>query len=342
MSKVCTLQQAVQRYIRDGCCVVFGGFVTNRRPYAVVYEMLRQRVRDLILIGGPAGGDADMLIGERRVRAYINSYTANSGYSNVSRMFRRAVEQNQLTYEDYTLDVHAQLLHAAAMGLPYLPTRCMVGSDLERQWGIDEEERRRIPGMPAWKCLSQANPFRPEERVLLVPVPEIDVGVVHVQKATPDGLARIEGGLFSDLDVAIAARHCIVTCEELVSEEELARDAEYNSIPSFVVSAVVHAPYGAHPTQVFNRYDYDTEMLQDYDACSKSDDAFHRFLEEWVYGVENHDEYLEKLGAARLQGLRLPPRASRRDEDCGRGEQDGARLFAEGHAGCSVGQANPG
>ena len=91
---------------------------------------------------GPAGGDWDMLIGEGRIRAYINCYTANSGYTNVARRFRAAIEKGELTYEDYSQDVLMLQLHAASLGLPYLPVRMMQGSGLVKYWGISEEQRK--------------------------------------------------------------------------------------------------------------------------------------------------------------------------------------------------------
>ena len=91
MNKVCTLSEAVEKFVQNGDTICFGGFTTNRKPYAAAYEILRQGKTDFTVWAGPAGGDWDMLIGEGRVKAYINCYTANSGYTNVSRRFR-AVE----------------------------------------------------------------------------------------------------------------------------------------------------------------------------------------------------------------------------------------------------------
>ena len=125
MDKVYSLHDAVAKFVEDGDCICFGGFTTNRKPYAAVGEILRQGQKDFTVWAGPAGGDWDMMIGEGRVKAYINCYTANSGYTNVARRFRAAIEAGELVYEDYSQDVLMLQLHAASLGLPYLPVRLM-------------------------------------------------------------------------------------------------------------------------------------------------------------------------------------------------------------------------
>ena len=136
MNKVYSLHDAVAKFVENGDCICFGGFTTNRKPYAAVSEILRQGQKDFTVWAGPAGGDWDMMIGEGRVKAYINCYTANSGYTNVSRRFRAAIEKGELTYEDYSQDVLMLQLHAASLGLPFLPVRLMQGSGLMKYWGI--------------------------------------------------------------------------------------------------------------------------------------------------------------------------------------------------------------
>lgn len=307
MSKVCSLSEAVSKFVKSGDHIVIGGFTTNRKPYALVYEILRQGLKDFVGEGGPAGGDWDMLIGADRVKAYINCYTANSGVTNVSRRFREYYEKGKLHMEDYSQDVIMLMLHAASLGLPYLPVRLMMGTDLVDKWGISKEVRKTIDKLPDDKFVYVENPFNPGEKVVAVPVPKIDVAIIHVQKASPDGTCSIIGDEFHDVDIAIAAKHCIVTCEELVSNEEIRLDPTKNSIPCFCVDAVVHAPYGAHPSQCYGYYDYDNAFLKMYDVVSKTQEDFNKFLDEWVYGVENHEAYLNKLGATRLLDLRVVP-----------------------------------
>ena len=273
MDKVYTLKDAVAKFVKSGDTICFGGFTTNRKPYAAVAEILRQGQTDFTVWAGPAGGDWDMMIGEGRVKAYINCYTANSGYTNVSRRFRAAIEAGKLTYEDYSQDVLMLQLHAASLGLPFLPVRLMQGSGLMKYWGISEEQRKQMPSVDDLKCVEIDNPFQPGEKVVAVPVPKLDCAVIHVQKASPDGTCIIEGDEFHDVDIAVAAKRVIVTCEELVSNEYIRRDPTLTRIFGECVSAVVYAPYGAWPSQCYNYYDNDSHALKEYDKASKYQDA---------------------------------------------------------------------
>ena len=272
-NKVMSLHDAVEKYVHDNDVLCFGGFTTNRKPYAAVAEILRQGQKDFTVWAGPAGGDWDMLIGEGRVKAYINCYTANSGYTNVSRRFRAAIEKGQLTYEDYSQDVLMLQLHAASLGLPFLPVRLMQGSGLMKYWGISEEQRKTLDKVDDLKCVEVENPFNPGEKVVAVPVPKLDTAIIHVQKASPDGTCIIEGDEFHDVDIAVAARKVIVTCEDLVSDEYIRRDPTLTRIFGQCVDAVVHCPYGAWPSQCYNYYDNDSHALKEYDKASKYQDA---------------------------------------------------------------------
>ena len=163
-----SLHDAVAKYVENGDVLATGGFTTNRKPYAAVSEILRQGQKDFIVYAGPGGGEVDMLIGEGRVAAYINCYTANSGYTNVSRRFRAAIEKGQLTYEDYSQDVLMLMLHASSLGLPFLPVRLMQGSGLMKYWGISEEKRKTMPKMEDLKCVEIENPMVPGQKVVVV------------------------------------------------------------------------------------------------------------------------------------------------------------------------------
>ena len=273
MNKVMTLHDAVAKYVENGDTLAIGGFTTNRKPYATVSEILRQGQKDFIVYAGPGGGEVDMLIGEGRVAAYINCYTANSGYTNVSRRFRAAIEQGKLIYEDYSQDVLMLQLHAASLGLPYLPVRLMQGSGLVKYWGISEEVRKTLDKVDNLKCVEVENPFEPGQKVVAVPVPKLDTAIIHVQKASPDGTCVILGDEFHDVDIAVAARKVIVTCEEIVSDEFIRQDPTANKIFGECVNAVVKAPYGAWPSQCYGYYDDDDAALKEYDKASKYQDA---------------------------------------------------------------------
>ena len=185
MGKIYSLHDAIAKYVSDGDFIAFGGFTTNRKPFAAVHEILRQGKKDFIVQTGPAGHDVDMLIGEGRVKAFINCYIANSGFTNVCRRFRKAYEQGKLLMEDYSQDVLMLQLHAASLGLPFLPVKLMIGSGLETEWGITKEQRQKIDKLPDDKFVTIENPFKKGDKVLACPVPEIDTAIIHVQYASP-------------------------------------------------------------------------------------------------------------------------------------------------------------
>ena len=306
MGKVCTLSEAVAKYVKSGDTICFGGFTTNRKPYAAVYEILRQGQKDFTVWAGPAGGDWDMMIGEGRVKAYINCYTANSGYTNVSRRFRAAIEAGKLTYEDYSQDVLMLQLHAASLGLPFLPVRLMNGSGLTEYWGISKEQRAALDTVDNDKFVMVDNPFNPGEKVVAVPVPKLDCAVIHVQKASPDGTCIIEGDEFHDVDIAVAAKRTIVTCEELVSDEYIRRDPTLTRIFGECVCAVVHAPHGAWPAQCYGYYDVDSSAMKEYDKASKYQDA-----EDAKAQLAKAAAKAEKAAAAKPEDAKLADAAAR-------------------------------
>ncbi len=149
------------------------------------------------------------------------------------------------------------------------------------------------------------NPFSPGDPVCCVPTPSIDVACIHVHMASPDGTCRIIGPEFQDVDIAIAAGRTIVSCEELVSNEEIRRHPERNTLAGLCVDAVVPLPYGAHPSQCFGCYDYDGECFIEYDEVSRSGEGFRKFLDAMLTECPDHAAYLDRMGAGRLLGLRV-------------------------------------
>jgi glutaconate CoA-transferase subunit A len=306
-SKLMTAAEAVAAYVNDGDCLAFGGFVTNRRPYALVREIIRQKKHGLYIEGGPSGGDIDMLIGAGCVTAIMISYIANSGYTAVGRRFREAVESGSILFEDFSLDVQTIAYHAAALGLPFVPVKNMLGSDLEYKWGIAKETRAAHPKLAKEKFIIIEDPFNQGNRLCCVPSPVIDVACIHAQTASPDGTCRLLGAPFQDLDIAMAAGHTIVSCEELVGDDVIRLSPEANCLSGLCVDAVVHAPYGAHPSQCFGHYDYDGELYLEYDRASKTREGFAEFIETYVTACPTHETYLDHIGAARLIALRVQP-----------------------------------
>lgn len=307
VNKVMTMKEAISKYVHDGDYLVLGGFVTNRKPYAAVREIIRQGLKDLYVDSGPGGGDIDMLVGAGCVKVLMISFVGNSGYTPVCRRVRKAIEEQTILWEDYSLDAQTIMYHAAALGIPYVPIKDVLGSSMIDRWGIPPEVWEKDPKLGSRKLVVTNNFFNPEEKVCVLPTPKIDTAIIHVQRACADGTCRIDGPSFIDIDIAMGATNCIVTCEELVDEDELRKEPWLNSLPSLIPDAVVQVPYGAHPSQCANYYDYDPPFFRMYDQVSRSAESFKEYLNEWVYGVEDNDAYIDKLGAIHLKNLRVKP-----------------------------------
>jgi glutaconate CoA-transferase subunit A len=300
----------VRRYILEGAHISFGGFTVNRQPMAVAYEIVRQGIAGLHVYMHSGGQALDLLVGAGCVQAVEIAYGANGRFAPTCVCFRRAVERGQLLVEDYSNYQMTLRFLAGAMGVPFLPVRSGMGTDIVRRWGFDTEMRRQDARLPNHKLIVLDDPFAEDkpEPLVLVPAINPDVTVIHVQQADRQGTVRIAGLTFADVEQARAARHVIVTCEELVGPEALRAEPERNQLPFFVVDAVVQVPYGAHPTACYGFYDYDAQHLNTYRQLALDEDRFAAYLDEYVHGVSEHTEYLAKIGAEALERIRaIPP-----------------------------------
>ena len=307
--KIITLKEAVETYIQNGSHISFGGFTVNRQPMACAYEMIRQGIKDLHVYVHSGGQTLDILIGAGCIKAVEIAYGANGRFAPTCVRFRKAVEKGEILVEDYTNYQMTLRFQAGAMGIPYLPVKSGMGTDIEKKWGFDAEMRRRNPRLPNRKLIIRDNPFAEEKKepVVLVPAINPDVTVIHVQQADVQGTVRISGLTFADVEQARASRHVIVTCEELVEPAVLRAEPDRNQLPFFNVDAVVHVPHGAHPTACYGYYDYDAHHLNQYREKALDDATFSGYLEEYVFSVANHDEYLKKIGKEALERIRAVP-----------------------------------
>jgi glutaconate CoA-transferase subunit A len=299
---------AAAALVPDGASISFGGFTIQRHPMAFVYELLRLRRRDLYLFGHSPGGDWDILIGAGCVKRVELAYEADEAFGTVGPRWRHAVESGCIEWEDYSNFAMVSRFTAGAMGIPFMPVRSLLGSDLVAQPALTEEQRLADPRTSPQKLHVMDSPFNPQERVVLVPAIHTDFAVLHVQKASANGIVRIEGQTYADIQQALCADTVIVTAEEIVEEEFLRREAERNPIPFFAVQHVCHVPFGAHPYAVYNYYDYDPLQLKEYHECARDDLGFAQYLKKYVYGVRDHHAYLDRIGGdSRLHTLRAAP-----------------------------------
>ena len=312
-NKQMSLSEAVSRYVPDGAHISIGGFTINRNPMAAVYEIIRQQKRHLHLYAHSNGQGVDELIGAGCVDGIEIAYAGNGRFAPTCIQFRKAVESGRLQVEDYSNYQMTLRFMAGAMGVPFLPTRSSLGSDIATRWGFSENRRKGDPRIPDRKLVIQDNPFgswADTERVVLVPAINPDVTIIHVQAADRQGTARITGLPFADVEQAKAARHLIVTCETLVDDDLLRGAPERNQIPFFCVDAVVHLPMGAWPTACYRHYDYDPARLHQYREAAMDGVRYQDYLQTQILNVPDHaamiagidPDQLEKIKADRRTG----------------------------------------
>jgi glutaconate CoA-transferase subunit A len=306
-SKLIALADAVA-LVPDGATISFGGFTVQRHPMAFVYELIRLRRRNLYLFGHSGGSDWDILIGAGCVKRVEAAYVADEAFGTIGPRWRQAIQRGDIEWEDYSNFAMVSRFTAGAMGLPFMPTRSLLGSDVLAKDSLSPEQRAADPRTASKKAHVMASPFDPDDQVVLLPAIHTDFTVLHVQKATPSGVIRIEGQTFADFEQALCADVLIVTAEEIVPEETLRLEAERNRVPYFAVHHVCHVPFGAHPFAVYRYYDYDPWQLKRYHAAAANDAAFQEYLDTYVYSVPDHVSYLTAIGGpARLSALQADP-----------------------------------
>jgi len=257
-------------------------------PFAAGHEIMRQRKRGLTLIGPISDMLFDQLIGagcaSRVQAAWVGNVITGSGYN-----FRRAVESDVLQVEDHSNLTLAMALKAGALGVPFLPVRTALGSDLFAT----------NPGLRRCNC-----PFSGD---LLAAVAAIvpDVAIIHVQRTDEHGNAHVWGNLGVIRDACLAARHVIITAEEIVPPEVITSDPNRVLTPGFRVSAVVHVPWGGHPSPVPGYYNRDHQAFLEYRDRSQTPEAFANWQQHWVESVFKPEDYTRRLGRERMEALKL-------------------------------------
>src|SRR4051794_177135 len=292
--KLTTVADAVGRLVRDGDYLAIGGFGCDRLPVAVAHEILRQGKHDLAFAGHTATHDfqilcAGNLTGRGRTLAKVDAaYIVGLEARGLSPHARRVMESGELEVCEWTNYALAVRLQAAAMGVPYLPTHTMLGTDTFAKSAAKVIE-----------C-----PFT-GAKLAALPALSPDVAAIHAHEADRYGNCRIRGTTVADLELARASKRLIITCERLIPHEEIRRDPSRTVIPFFCVDAVCEVPYGSYPGNMPYEYFSDETHLRQWLEVEKDLDKFKQFLDEYIFGVRDFGDYLQKCGGLpRMQELR--------------------------------------
>ena len=279
MTKLMSLSEAIAQYVGDGDVLYAAGF-THLIPFAAGHEIIRQRRKELVLARATPDLVYDQMVAAGCARKVIFSYMGNPGVGSL-RIVRAELEAGRLEWEEYSHFSMISRLQAGATGLPFMPMNPTAAGDLER-------------ANPNYRTVTDPYSGKP---VVVVPALKPDVAIVHVQRADADGNAHIWGIIGEQKEAAFAAERVILTTEEVVDAAVIRSDPNRTLIPGFVVDAVCHVPFCAHPSYTQGYYDRDNDFYLAWDKISSSPDLTQAYLDEWVYGVKDRAEYWDKLGA---------------------------------------------
>lgn len=286
--KLMGVRQAVETFIHDGDYIATGGFGSVRFSTAILHEILRQGRRNLGFSGHSTTHDFQILAAGGVIDRCDIAYVVGLELRGLSPNGRRFMESGRVRTAEWSNAGLAWRYKAAAMGVPFLPARTMLGSDTE--------------------VYSPAVEIRdPYTGLILLALPALspDVGILHVHEADMYGNSRIAGISIVDLDLARACKRVIITCERIISNEEIRRQPEKTSIPAWLVDAVCLVPFGSYPGEMPFEYTSDEEHLQAWVEAERDENAFQAFLNRFIYQTADFEEYLRKAaGPVRLANLR--------------------------------------
>ncbi len=291
VSKLISMNEAIERYVLNGSSVAMSTFMEQMIIYSAAHEIIRQRRKNLTLIGPISDLLFDQMIGAGCVSevkaAWVGNVMMGSAYQ-----FRRAVEEavpNKIKMTDYSNLTMALALHAGALGVPFLPTLSTLGSDL-----LKENESLKEFDSPV-----------SDEKLVAVEAIIPDVAILPVQRCDETGNAHLWGSLGVSIDAAKASKIVILVAEEIVPPELISSDPGRTLIQGFQVSAVVHEPWACHPSPMQGYYNRDDSYFSEYHKETKTRDDFENWLGKWVYGVENREHYMSLLGEEKIKSLKI-------------------------------------
>ena len=293
LAKLFEIDKAVATFVHDGATVAIGGHTLRRHPMALVYTLIRQRKSKLHVIGWNSGIDFDMLVGTGCVATAETSCVSLAQFG-MGKRFRAAVESGLVRVIDHSETTAIDMFRGAAFGIPFTPTKSPLGTDLPRN----------NPRMRSVTC-----PFSGESYVAVQAV-RPDVALIHGHYADRWGnvLLNREPWLDTSMDAFIArsAEVVIASVEQIVSDDYVLDHPAQTILPRRYVTAVIEAPFGAHPCACDGWYDYDPVFLEEYSRSCTTAVEFDQFMRTHV--VEpSRAEYLAGLGAERVFALAAGP-----------------------------------
>jgi acyl CoA:acetate/3-ketoacid CoA transferase alpha subunit len=283
VDKVMTEAEAVSQFVYDECYIGTELYGTVRCPMSLVREVIRQGKKDLHVCGQGVT-ELDLWLAAGIVKKLDLNYIGLEVYG-ISASLRRAVESGQVeTTVEWSNGSITWRMKAAAMGVPFLPTRSMLGTDMIKYSAAKVVE----------------DPFT-GIKVALLPALILDVGLIHVHRADKYGNCQIDGISGFALEMSRACKRLIISTEEIIPTEEIRKNPDRTAIPYYLVDAVVHAPYGSHPGEMAYLYGRDEPEIKAWVDSSKTAEGAQEYLDKTILNLKDHAEYLNLIGEDRLK-----------------------------------------
>ncbi len=279
VNKITTVKDAVDKYVNNGDYAAVGGFGGNRIPVSLLHEIVRQGKKDLGLSGHTATHDGQILAAGQCINRCDVAYVVGLEARGLSKNARKQFESGQIKVTEWSNAALAWRYKAAAMGVPFIPARNMMGTDTFKYSAAKEII-----------C-----PFT-GKKLLAVPALYPDVALIHVHRADIYGNCQIDGIVVSDDDLVKAAGRVIITTERIISNEDIRREPGKTVIPFWCVDAVIEMPFGSYPANMAGEYYSDEEHLKEWLAVEKDPEEFKKFLDKNIYSCKDFYEYLNKNG----------------------------------------------
>ncbi|MFC1997657.1 CoA transferase subunit A [Chloroflexota bacterium] len=286
VDKRMTEAEAVKRFIHAGDYIGTELYGTVRCPMSVVNEIVRQGIKDL-RVAGQGVYELDILLGAHAIKAMDHTYLGMEVYG-ISSCLRREVESGRTKCVDWSNAGMAWRFKAAAMGVPFIPVRSMLGTDTLKYSSAKVVE-----------CPFTGDP------ICLLPALILDAGIIHVHRADKYGNAQIDGISGFAFEMARASKRLIISAEEIVDTEIIRAQPDRTIIPYFLVDAVIHAPFGSHPGEMCYVYERDEPQIKEWVELSKTEEGTQSYLNKYIRGVSNHQEYLSLIGEEQLKNLKM-------------------------------------
>ena len=285
IDKRMTEAEAIGKFIHDGDYIGTELYGTVRCPQSLINEVVRQGKKDLY-VAGQGVFELDMLLAAGLVKALDHTYIGLEVYG-ISNCLRREVESGRIEHcVEWSNAGIAWRFKAAAMGIPFIPTRSMLGTDTLKYSAAKVVE----------------DPFTGDP-IALLPALILDVGLIHVHRVDKYGNAQIDGISGFAFELARASKRLLISAEEIIPTDEIRKHPDRTTIPYYLVDAVVHAPFGSHPGEMCYVYERDEPHIKSWVEASKTPETAQAYLEKYIYDLKDHQEYLDLIGKERLQEL---------------------------------------